>query len=232
MVLLPRARAHEGALGTRTPQGCGRGREAPITQQEGGVREPALGPPVVCPLPPGNHFFRAPASPASPVPGASPPSEAIMGPVLSTWSPSHPLRPRSGACPLRSLVAPPAQPTLRFSGDLPAPLHLCSPEAWLGWTRAAGLQGAGLELSPRPLEPLVSTVATYPMLPPLAGLPDQTRSLLRSHQFPDPGLWTCHQAPFCTHVLLHLVQRCLVRVHREAPLPGARHSARSHILRT
>lgn len=111
---------------------------------------------LCCPLPPGNHFFRAPASPASPTPGASPRSEAMVGPVLPTWSPCSPSQASLRRLPLWSLVAPPTQPTQRISGDLPAPLHLCSPEAWLGWTRAAGLQGAGLELSPRLLEPLVS----------------------------------------------------------------------------
>lgn len=67
--------------------------------------------------------------------------------------------------------------------------------------RAAGLQGKAWELSPRPLGPLVSALGTHLMPPPLAGLPDQTRTLLRWHQFLDPGLCTCHQAPSCTDIL-------------------------------
>lgn len=94
--------------------------------------------------------------------------------------------------------------------------------------------GWALELNPRSLEPLVSRVGTHPMPPPLAGLPDQTRSLLRSHQFPDPGYLSpstlLHAHPharptsFSSHVS---GQSALGR-----PLPGARHSAGSHILGT
>lgn len=59
------------------------------------------------------------------------------------------------------------------------------------------------------------------MPPPVAGLPDQTRSLLRSPSFQTQGcvLVTKHHPARMharTHVLLHSVHMCLVRVHWEA----------------
>lgn len=78
----------------------------------------------------------------------------------------------------------------------PAPLRLCSPQVWWGWTQSSWpAEDQALELSPRPRECLVSALGTHPTPPPWAGLPDQTRTLLRWHQLLDPGLCPCHQRP-------------------------------------
>lgn len=201
----------------------GRGREAPIAQQKGGVKKPgpllpALGLPEVCPLPPGNHVFRAPASPASPTPGASPPHEAIMGPVLSTWSPFS-----SSQASLRCL-SPPVSPhpactahTEVLWGPPCSPLPLQS-SGLAGLDQSSWPAGGwALELSPR-------------RWGPTPGHPHW--SLLRPHRFPDPGLCTGHQAPSHTRARpISFSSEGSGQCALGAPLPGATHSG-SHILWT
>lgn len=151
MVLLPMARAPEGALGTLArPTGLwavGRGREAPITQQDGVSGSPT---PSCLPLALllSDLLHLATTSSGHLPPQLRPPLGPLF-PVRPAWAlrlppgvPARPLRPHSGACPLRALVALPAQPTLGFSGHLPAPLTSAVPRP--GWAGPEQLACRGL----------------------------------------------------------------------------------------
>lgn len=125
----------------------GRGREAPMTQQDGvsGGLTPSCLPSALLwsglfhlATTSSGHLPPQPRPPLGPVFPVQP-SQALR---LPAGVPARALRPHSGACPRRALIAPPAQPTLGFSGRLPAPLTSAVPRP--GWAGPEQLACRGL----------------------------------------------------------------------------------------
>ena len=130
--------------------------------------------------------------------GATQPLWALWRHLRAAYSPS---RANSGAHPLLAPVALPAGTCLMgFSGHLtssPVPADLRPNPGW-----AQSSWPAGLCLRPEPWTHQALGPHTRDPAPLPAGLPDQTRSRMRSHQFPVPGLCICQQRPACTDILL------------------------------
>lgn len=188
--------------------------------------------PPACPQPSGavlfhlattssGHLLRPPLGPLLP--------ERSSPAALSTWSPCSASQASLRCLPLRSLIAPPAQPTLGFSGDLPAPLHLCSPGS--AGPEQLACRGLGLRRTPGPWSPWSLWWRPPPCYPHWLGF------LARPGACRGPTSSQTRAVYLSPRTLLHprptsFSSEVSGQSALGAPLPGARHSARPHILRT